>query len=81
MRVSAWLVVALAAGLVVFLVWGFRTGVCVDGPGPGVSGCTMGPAIGVPGAVVVTALCAGVIVLAVRRLVALLAAPEPQRAT
>lgn len=79
-RASVWLLVALGAGLGILLVWGFQTGVCVDGPGPDASGCTTGPAIGVPGAVVVTVACAGVMALAVRRLVSLRAAPEPRRA-
>ncbi len=78
-RATAWLVVALAAGLAVFLVWGFHTGVCVDGPDSATSGCTIGPAIGVPGAVVVTVACAGVLALAVRRLVSLLAPSGPLR--
>lgn len=78
-RAMVWLVVALAAGLAIFLAWGFQTGVCFDGPDPATSGCTIGPAIGVPGAVVVTVASAGVIALAVRRLVSLFSASEPQR--
>jgi hypothetical protein len=79
-QATAWLVVALVAGLAAFVAWGFQTGACVDGPDPATSGCTFGPTIGVPGAVVVTVVCAGVIALAVRRLLFLLAASEPRRA-
>ncbi|MDA8437432.1 MAG: hypothetical protein M0Z51_01060 [Propionibacterium sp.] len=79
-RATAWLVVALAAGFAILLAWGFQTGVCFDGLDPAASGCTIGPAIGVPGAVVVTVACAGVIVLAVRRLVSLPRASESRHA-
>ena len=79
-RATAWLVVALTGGRAAFLAWGFQTGICVHGSDPATSGCAIGPAIGVPGAAVVTVVCARVIALAVRRLVLLLAASESRRA-
>jgi hypothetical protein len=66
-RGAVWLVVALAAGLAIVAVWGFRTGVGVDSGDPAGSMCTIGPATGVPAAWVLTVAGAVVIDLAVRR--------------
>ncbi len=60
---------ALVAGLVVLVVWGFRVGVCVDSPDPAASGCTSGPAVGGPVAWALTVIAGVVIVHAVRRVV------------
>lgn len=80
MRSLGWVAVALAAGFVILVAWNFQTGVCVDSADPAASGCTIGPAVGVPGAWVLTVAAAAVIVYAVWRIVGAFAPPGLRRA-
>ncbi|GAA2863078.1 hypothetical protein MIAR_24240 [Microbacterium arabinogalactanolyticum] len=67
-----WIVLVIVAPVIAILTFGVQVGRCEDPhPGSDAGSCALGPAVGMPGAILIAAVCVALFTLAVIRIVLL----------